>query len=109
MVRRVKPLREVYRPYLIGLMRLKDGVDYPKDHQFSRQQLAAVTPDHVVAFFNLKVYGTAQPTEDANPTNGRSNSIAFAKKAISFFMPNRLMQWNELSDPPAGLGIPVFV
>ena len=33
------------------------------------------------------------PPADANPTLARSNSLAFWKKAISFFMPNRLIPW----------------
>ena len=31
--------------------------------------------------------------EDDNPTEGRSSSIEYSKKEISFFMPNRLAHW----------------
>jgi len=49
----------------------------------------------IYAYLAEKVYGTPTPTDTDVPTHGRSNTIAFAKKAISFFMPNRLMVWNE--------------
>ena len=42
---------------------------------------------------NLKAFGVEDPPMDANPTLARGNSLAFWKKAISFFMPNRLMVW----------------
>jgi len=47
----------------------------------------------------LKAYGTPDPLPDDNPLNGRSSSLEYSyKKALShFFMPNNLMQWNELA------------
>ena len=102
MVRQEKSLKQTYMPYLVSVMSIKDGIAYPKDKAFSKVELASLTPDHIAALMRLKVYGTTHPEDDANPTHGRSNSIAFAKKAISFFMPNKLMTWNEMSDPPMG-------
>ena len=43
-----------------------------------------------------KAYGIPDPGPNDNPTEGRSSALAFAKKAISYFMPNRLMSWNTL-------------
>ena len=46
----------------------------------------------------FKVYGIKEPNFDVDkPTKGRSSSLEYAKKAISFFMPNRLMPWNARS------------
>lgn len=42
----------------------------------------------------MKVYGIPNPTENDNSTVGRSSSIEYIKKAISFFMPNKLVAWN---------------
>ena len=78
-------------PSLIGVMSLKNGVQYAKDQVFSRFELATLTPDHIAAFMRLKVYGTPHPEEDANTTHGCSSSIAYAKKVVSFFLPNSLM------------------
>lgn len=50
----------------------------------------------------FKAYGTSTPTEDSRPTHGRSSSLYDIKKSISYFMPNKNMQWNELT----GVGNP---
>jgi hypothetical protein len=71
---------------------------YEKDHVFSQEELAALTPNDIKRWMCVKAYGTPEPGMDANPTECRSTSIAFWKKAISSFMPNRLMQWNALSN-----------
>ena len=44
------------------------------------------------------------PDPEANdPTEGRSSALAFAQKAISYFMSNKLMAWNVLENPPVGI------
>ena len=40
--------------------------------------------------------------EPNEPTEGRSSALTFAQKAISYFMPNKLMSWNVLANPPVG-------
>jgi hypothetical protein len=102
MSRRVKTLPEQYKPRLTQFMSFKDARNYDNDHQFSTEELASVTPQQIVRYMKLKVYGTPDPPRDSNPTKGRSSSLYYIKKAISFFMPNRLMDYNELSNPPVG-------
>jgi hypothetical protein len=46
----------------------------------------------------VKAHGTPEPGPDDNPTEARSSSLEFWKKAISSFMLNRLMAWNVLND-----------
>ena len=100
--RRERTLAEQYQPTLIRFMRFRDGVEYDKDHEFSSATLSSVTPAEIVRWMCLKVYGTPDPTPEDNPTEGRSSSLAFSKKALSYFMPNRLIHWNELANPPFG-------
>ena len=97
-----KTLRDQYKPYLIAFMRFRDGVAYEKNHEFSEQELGTITPIQIVRWMSLKVYGTPDPEYDANPTEGRSSSLVYYKKALSFFMPNSGWPWNALSNPPAG-------
>ena len=80
-----KSLEEKYKPSLIAVMSFKNSRQYSLNDEFTREQLAALTPDHIVRWMRLKVYGTPDPTSNMNPTMGRVNSIAFAKKAISHF------------------------
>lgn len=100
--RHEKTLPEQYKPYLVQFMSFRDGRNYQKDDIFSNEELASITPQQLVRFMRLKVYGTPDPPIDANPTEGRASSLLFIKKAISFFMPNRLMKYNELANPPVG-------
>ena len=102
MPRTPRPLAEQYRPSLIQLMSFKDSTQYQRDRQFTNEELATITPEVIVRWMCLKVYGMPDPSPNDRPTEGRSNSLEFAKKAISFFMPNRLMHWNQLATPPVG-------
>jgi hypothetical protein len=42
---------------------------------------------------NQKAFGVTDPALDANPTLARANLLEYWKKALSFFMPNRLIVW----------------
>ena len=79
-----KSLEEKYKPSLVAVMSFKDSMQYLVQDEFTREQLAALTPDHIVHWMRLKVYGTPDLDPNMNPTKGRANSIAFAKKAISY-------------------------
>jgi hypothetical protein len=71
--------------------------EYDKEHVFSQDELAPLTPADVLRWMCQQAYGTPEPGPDANPTHARSSTLMFWKKAISFFMPNRLMPWNAIS------------
>jgi hypothetical protein len=50
----------------------------------------------------MKAYGNPDPRIDngARPTEGRSNSLYYAKKALSKYMPHRTANWiNGQGDP----------
>ena len=83
-----------YFLHLAACMSLKDGVLYTKNHHFEKRHLLTLTPRDVCNYFNLKVFGTPSPDEDATSRLGRSSSLMFYKKSISYFMPNKLMGWN---------------
>ena len=72
-------------------MALKDGTVYDKSFIFENEHLLTLTPEDIVSYFNLKVYGTPNPDEEACPRYGRSSSLCFYKKSISYFMPNKLL------------------
>jgi hypothetical protein len=60
---------------------------YPKDHEFTVDDLAAITPCDICKWMNVKAFGTATPGMDAKLVGSGSSSLEFAKKAISFYMP----------------------
>jgi hypothetical protein len=84
---------------LVHFMTFTNGHAYAKDHQFVQDELAPFTPDDIARWMCQKAYGrgTPEPDPDANPTQARSSSLEYWKKAISYYMPNRLMSWNAIS------------
>ena len=85
-----------YRSVLNEFMSWRDEVSYGKDHFFSDEELGAITPVQLKRWCCFKVYGVADPQQDDKPTQGRSSSLEFYKKAISYYQPNRLIAWNTL-------------
>ena len=85
-----------YASSLRRLMESKDGTTYPKDKQFTQQELLAITPDHVVAWFNELAFGTKIPAPDARPEKCRSNTLLNHKKKVSFFHPRKDQQWDSI-------------
>ena len=86
-----------YKSILLSMMSYKYGIIYGKDYEFSDEQLSEIQPDDIYKWMALKVFGQPDPSHDDNPTLGRSTSLEYYKKAISFFMPNRLATWNVLN------------
>ena len=78
-------------------MTFMNGIAYAKDHPFVQDELAPLTPDDIARWMCQKAYDTPEPDPHANPTQARSSSLHYWKKAISYFMPNRLMPWNTIS------------
>jgi len=88
-----------YKACLRQLMSFKDGVIYPDDREFTPEELQALTPDDIYRYFKLRAYGNADADEDEeNPTEARSSAVLFWKKALSYFMPNNAMPWNEIEN-----------
>ena len=73
-----------------------DGTEYSKETEFEADRLRELTPDDLMRWFNKKVFGDEIPRENSRALV-RSSAIQYWKKALSFFMPNKLMQWNELN------------
>ena len=85
-----------YKVSLVGLWNMVHRTTYTVDHSFTNEDLFTITPEQVARYMCLKAYGNESPNLSTEmPTAGRSSSLEFAKKAISFFMPSRLLPWNE--------------
>ena len=76
----------------------RDSQNYHKDHEFTLQELAGIMLMELTWWMCLKVYGKEEPGPDDSPIEGRSNSILYWKKAISFFMPNHQTGWDVLTN-----------
>ena len=85
-----------YAACLISFMSFIDGFQYSTTSTFSREHLLAIMADQVATNLNNKAYGMPTPGLNGCPNQGRSNSLAFHKKAISHFMPLCTMQWDDI-------------
>ncbi len=86
-----------YTKCLCELMSFIDGVHYDATASFTRDELLAITADQVAAYLNKKAYGTPSPSPDDRPHHMRAASLAYHKKAISQFMPLRIMAWDDIN------------
>lgn len=71
--------------------------DSTTPEEFLQYKMHTVVPMDVYRFFCKAAYGLENPSTNDNPTSCRSSTLMFYKKAISAFVPNRNMLWNELS------------
>ena len=53
-----------------------------------------ITSEDLCKYFCKKIYRVEELTSGAKPVHGRSASVYFWKKAISYFMPMKLEPWN---------------
>ena len=81
-------------------MSFKDGIQYELYHNFTNEELVAITPAVIVCWMCLEVYGKSDHKTNNNPTQGRSSFINYAKKDISYYTTKRLMHCNEITNPP---------
>ena len=79
-----------YSSVLLRMINYLDGVTHLTGYEVPRDRIALLTPKDLMRWFNFQVFGTETPADDANPVS-RSTSVEFWKKALSFFMTNRLM------------------
>lgn len=90
--------KKSYKKHLLRCMNLVKGTNHSVEYNFSAEELFELTPDEIVRYFCVLAYGTETPDLNTDhPTSARSNTLEYAKKAISSFMPNKNMVWNSRS------------
>jgi hypothetical protein len=64
----------------MALTHQREGA-YERTHEFTEEELAAVTPTDVVRYINFKVFDNLEPTSyDPRPTSGTHHTVAYYKK-----------------------------
>eukprot|EP00977_Amphora_coffeiformis_P002634 scaffold505_cov179-Amphora_coffeaeformis.AAC.3 len=94
---KILTMKNNYKSNLMALLSYLDGVVYPANEEVLQERLLQLTLDNIVQYFKFKVYGSANPGPNDNPTQGCSSSLYYDKKAISFFIPNKHIPWNDIS------------
>lgn len=78
------------------------GEECDRGSVFTREQLEAITPVDVKRCVCMKAHNDPDPNlQRDRPTNGRSDSLCFAKKATSFCMLHRTVPWCQGPSNPA--------
>jgi hypothetical protein len=83
-----------YKSVLIAFLSRRDGVAYDNDTIFPADVLSGITEEEVLRWLNYKAFGIDNPGNEDLPFHGRSSTLHFHKKAISFFIPNKHFKWN---------------
>ena len=93
--------REKYLPTLNDLMSWRYHVPYLRDYELTQDDLQRITDNEIVRWAKHRIYGDADADDAIDPPlHYRHNSVLNWKKALSFFMPNAHLQWND--DSQAG-------
>ena len=92
------PSNKSYQSTLVAFMSFFCNVPFNRTHLFSADDLNTASPQDIIRWMNEKASGEENPPDSANPLYARSLSFKIWKKALSFYMPNRLLQWNTISN-----------
>ena len=87
-----------YKSMLVSFMRHRDSNALYSIHtMFSSEELSSIKPQEIVAWMKLTALGRSDAGDDDVPTCGRSKTLAFHKKALSYFMSDKYLGWNTVS------------
>ena len=103
-----KSKADSYRAHLLPLMNHVHHKTFSSDHQWASPELLAMTPEKIMVYLKTKIYDDPNANLDiAAPKRYRANTIKCWKKAWSFFMVNKMTNWDEVTQrgnptrPPA--------
>ena len=71
---------------------------FSSDHQWTTPELLAVTPQKIMVYLNTKIYDDPNADPDiVSPVRYWANTIKCWKKAWSFFMVNKMTNWDKVT------------
>jgi hypothetical protein len=81
---------------------LEAGNNYSIEREYTDDEKRQVTLEELVRWLNLRTFGVPNPAgpddESIQPLLVHANTLAFWKKAISFYMPDQLHGWRSGSN-----------
>ena len=93
-----KTKTQQYHAHLVPLMEHIHRKTFSSGHKFTKAELKAVNPKKIMKFLKLRIYDDADADPDVVPPKRyRSNTVKSWKKAWSWFMPNKMMNWDEVT------------
>jgi hypothetical protein len=67
---------------------INNKTSYLSNRVFTAEEIATVTSDNLFNWMCFKAYRKDNPKPEDNPIYARASHLKYAKKAISYFMPN---------------------
>ena len=96
--RQAKSKADSYHAHLLPLMNNVHHKTFSSDHKWTRPELLAVTPEKIMVYLKTKIYDDPNADPDiVPPLRYRANTIKCWKKAWSFFMLNKMTNWDEVT------------
>ena len=86
----------VYQRYLVDFMGFRAGVTYERNATFREEELMEVVPEEVLNWMTLRTFGVANVrlVPGGQAFLIRSSTLEVMKKAVFFYMPDRVAAWN---------------
>jgi hypothetical protein len=84
------------KPVLFGKNKLILNDAYPTTHEFTTSELQDIISEDVCKWMSLMAYHIENPTKEDRPIYATKNSLAYTKKALSYFMVYSDVQWNDV-------------
>ena len=70
---------------------------YPTARAFTVNELLDITPEDVRRWMSLMAYHKENPSKEDRPIYNTKNSLAYTKKALSYYMVHSDVQWNDIT------------
>ena len=92
----VEQYNKAYHRYMVDFMSYRDDVQYENTTIFSEDQLSLVVPMDVLNWMKERTFGTTDPrvVQEEVEFCIRSSTLKAMKKAISWYMPERVVAWS---------------
>ena len=88
---------EAWKASSFGKNKLFFNDAYPTtQHEFTTSELQVITPEDVCKWMSLMAYHKENPMKEDRPIYATKNSLAYTKKALSYFMVHSNVQWNDV-------------
>ena len=75
----------IYKSELVRCFYSALGTSHGNGFNFLNEELLNLTPYHIYTYLSFKGFGASTPLESDKPTQGRPNSIEYAKKLFVFY------------------------
>ena len=80
------------------LMAKIHGRNFTQEHKWTKRELKAITPDKIMKYLKMKIYGKEDDDPDVDPPVYHCrNSVLYWKKAWSYFMIDRNTPWSVIT------------